>query len=72
MARDEEAARRLATALKKKEVSSISPDDFGIRTMLFRRQDWGSEPKWIGGDISVAEVDPDLYTFGGNQVYARK
>src|SRR5689334_13436755 len=49
LARDEEAARRLETALKKKEVYSLSPDDFGIQTIVIRRNDWGSEPRWIGG-----------------------
>lgn len=71
LARDEQAARMLANALKRKEVYSLSPDDYGVRTILISREDWGSEPKWIGGDISIAGVDPRLYTMGGNHAYVR-
>ena len=71
LVRDEEAARTLASALKKEEIYSLSPDDFGVRTILFRRDDWGSEPKWIGGDISAASVDVQQYTLSGNHVYSK-
>lgn len=72
LTRDDQAAHTLMRALKKKEVYSLSPDDFGVRTIVFRREDWGPTPRWIGGDISTAEVDASLYRFEGNNVYGLK
>jgi hypothetical protein len=72
LTRDDRASQTLMHALKKKEVYSLSPDDFGVRTIVFRREDWGPMPRWIGGDISAADVDASLYRFGGNNVYDLK
>ncbi len=72
LTRDEEAARVLADALRKEEIYSVYPDGDRVRTILIGREDWGAEPKWIGGDISAAGVDSRQYTIGGNQAYGRK
>jgi hypothetical protein len=70
--RDEKSAVTLADALHREEIYSLSPDDYNVRTIVFRRVDWGEEPKWIGGDISGSEVDSTQCVFGGNNVYSRK
>jgi hypothetical protein len=67
-----QAAAHLADSLKRKKIYSVCPDDFSIRTILLQNDESGPDPKWIGGDISLAGVDPTLYTLGGNNAYGRK
>ena len=67
-----QAAEQLADALKRKKIYSLCPDEYGIRTIILRHDESGPDPKWIGGDISLAGVDPSLYVRGGNNAYGRK
>ena len=67
-----QAADHLADSLKNKMIYSFCPDDFSIRTIILQHEESGPEPKWIGGDISSAGVDPSLYSREGNNAYGRK
>jgi len=67
-----QAAAQLADSLKRKKIYSLCPDDHSIRTIILQHDESGPEPKWIGGDISLAGVDSSLYALGGNNAYRRK
>ncbi|MDR1282863.1 MAG: hypothetical protein LBK99_18875 [Opitutaceae bacterium] len=66
-----QAAAHLADSLKRKKIYSLCPDDFSIRTITLQNDASGPNPKWIGGDISLAGVDSSLYTLGGNNAYGK-
>lgn len=71
MAKSEPCARTLLDALTRKKISSIHPND-EIDAILFYRDDWGDEPQWIGGDLSLAKVSSSDYIMNSNQAYIHK
>lgn len=65
-----EIAGELAARLARRELYSIHPDG-QVATIVFRHDKW-QEPRWIGGDISRAGVDPSDYVRNGNNAYVHK
>ena len=66
-----DVARDIASKLSKRELYSIHPDVL-IVAIVFRRDDWGFEPMWIGGDISQVGVHQSDYLQNGNKAYIHK
>lgn len=66
-----DVAKDLASKLMRREVLSIHPDG-RIVAIIFRRDDWGVGPLWIGGDISHTGVRQSDYFQNGNKAFIHK
>ena len=66
-----DVARDLSSKLARRELYSIHPDG-QIVAIVFRRDDWGVEPMWVGGDISHVGVHRSDYLQNGNKAYIHK
>ncbi len=71
IAKTNQFAQDLVRRLAQQELYTIHPDS-QIEAIIFRRDDWGAEPRWIGGDLSLAEVSPVDYIQNGNRAYIHK
>ena len=69
--KSEGIAKALKEKLLKKELFSLHPDE-DVLAVVFRRDDWGPEPQWIGGDLSLVDVDACDYTRHDNLGYLHK
>ena len=69
--KSEEVAKALLENLLNKKLFSLHPDE-EILAVVFRRDDWGPEPQWIGGDLSLVDVDACDYTRHDNLGYLHR
>jgi|GEM_PF-6150747 len=71
IAKTTQLAQNVHRRLARRELYTIHPDA-QIDAILFRRSDWGTEPRWIGDDLALAEVSPFDYIQNGNRAYIHK
>ena len=64
-------AQNLIQRLARRKLFSIYPDA-EIDAILFWRDDHGSQPCYVGGDINNADVSPDNYVQNSNGAYINK
>lgn len=71
IAKSDQLAQELVRRLAVQELYEVHPDA-RIHAILFRRDDWGPEPLWIGGDPALAEISPSDYVRNGNRAYIHR